>query len=137
MHRLFLDANVLFSAGYKDKTGLHNLWNLTDTLLISSTYATEEAMRNLRAIRPYQIPCLENLLSFMEIGTDDYSHETLFVPMATKDIPILQAAICMKATHLLTGDKRDFGHVCGQIIQGVHILSPRMYMEEVLNGGGV
>jgi hypothetical protein len=45
--RVFLDANVLFSAAYIEGSGLARLWQLADAELLSSDYATEEARRNL------------------------------------------------------------------------------------------
>jgi predicted nucleic acid-binding protein len=48
-----------------------------------------------------------------------------------KDVPILGGAIAGHATHLLTGDERDFGKLWGKTIQGVKILSPRMLVEEL------
>jgi hypothetical protein len=47
MDRLFLDANILFSAAYRPGTGLLRLWELKDALLCSSRYALEEARINL------------------------------------------------------------------------------------------
>jgi hypothetical protein len=48
-----------------------------------------------------------------------------------KDAPILGGAIAGQATHLLTGDERDFGKFWGKTIQGVKIVSPRMLAEEL------
>ena len=47
MNRVFLDANILFSAGWREKAGLLRLWRLTDVTLLTSRYAFEEARRNL------------------------------------------------------------------------------------------
>jgi uncharacterized protein len=47
MDRLFLDANILFSAAYRPGSGLLRLWQLKDVLLCSSRYALEEARINL------------------------------------------------------------------------------------------
>jgi len=49
-----------------------------------------------------------------------------------KDRPILGGAIGGRATHLLTGDERDFGKYWGRTIQGVKIVSPKMLAEEML-----
>ena len=43
MDRLFLDANVLFSAPYRIDAGLVRLWKLKDATLCSSRHALEEA----------------------------------------------------------------------------------------------
>jgi hypothetical protein len=47
MERLFLDANVLFSASYKSDAGLPRLWKLKNVALCSSGYALEEARIDL------------------------------------------------------------------------------------------
>jgi len=47
MDRLFLDANVLFSAAYKTESGPLQLWKLKNATLCSSRYALEEARINL------------------------------------------------------------------------------------------
>jgi len=47
MDRLFLDANVLFSAAYRSDAGLLRLWQLKDTVLCTSHYASEQARINL------------------------------------------------------------------------------------------
>jgi hypothetical protein len=47
MDRLFLDDNVLFSAAYRLKAGLLQLWDLDDTVLCGSHYAVEAGRINL------------------------------------------------------------------------------------------
>ncbi len=45
--RLFLDANVLFSAAYRERSGLLKLWGVPEAQVITSRYAAAEARRNL------------------------------------------------------------------------------------------
>jgi hypothetical protein len=45
--RVFLDANVLFSAAYRPDAGLARLCKLPRAELMTSTYAAEEARINL------------------------------------------------------------------------------------------
>ena len=47
MDRVFLDANVLFSAGYRADSGLSRLWRRAGAALLTSAYAMDEARRNL------------------------------------------------------------------------------------------
>lgn len=47
MDRLFLDANILFSAAYRPDAGLRRLWEVPNVELVTSAYAGEEARRNL------------------------------------------------------------------------------------------
>ncbi|MEX1246617.1 MAG: PIN domain-containing protein [Thermoanaerobaculia bacterium] len=123
MLRVFLDANVLFSAAYREGAGLLALWKRSDTQLLTSGYAAEEARRNLdtadRRLR------LEGLLAALLIAA-----EAPQVPLPRgvrlpeKDEPILRAAMAAGATHLLTGDLPDFGHLLGRRAGGVWIQTP-------------
>lgn len=47
MDRVFLDANVLYSAAYSRDAGLQRLWKLPQVELLTSAYAVGEARRNL------------------------------------------------------------------------------------------
>jgi predicted nucleic acid-binding protein len=49
LDRVFLDANVLFSAAYHAESGLARLWDREGVQLVTAEYAVEEARRNLRA----------------------------------------------------------------------------------------
>ncbi|MBS3968014.1 MAG: hypothetical protein KGZ60_13620 [Truepera sp.] len=126
MDVLFLDANVLFSAAYREDAGLRRLWALTDVKLVSSAYAVEEARRNLDA----RDKALDKLLEAVVIATSippatEQGWEIIALP--DKDLPILQAAVWQGATHLLTGDMRHFGRYFGQRLLGVLILPPSAY----------
>lgn len=128
MDVLFLDANVLFSAAYREDAGLRRLWVLTDVKLVSSAYAVEEARRNLDA--PEQHKALDTLLQSVVIAASvapaqGQSWDIIALP--DKDLPILQAAVMQGATHLLTGDVRHFGRYFGQRVLGVLILPPSAY----------
>ena len=47
MHRLFLDANVLFSAAFRENAPLRWLWKQSGVELLTSAYAITEAERHL------------------------------------------------------------------------------------------
>ena len=118
MRRVFLDANILFSAAYRDGAGLRKLWGLPNVVLLTSGYAVEEARRNLDT--PERRERLEGLLVAVQIVMEaprTPSPDGARLP--EKDQPILRAAIAAGATHLLTGDLRDFGHLFGHRVGGV------------------
>jgi len=50
------------------------------------------------------------------------------VALAEKDKPILRSAIAAGATHLLTGDLRDFGKYFGKRIGAVLVQTPGDYL---------
>ena len=129
MDSTFLDANILFSAAYRPDAHLRRLWQLPQVELLTSTYAAEEARRNLAS--PEQRTALNALLVPMRIvafsGRLDHPVFTR-VMLPNKDRPILLAAINARATHLLTGDFQHFGPYYGQTIEGVLILPPGAYI---------
>ena len=49
---------------------------------------------------------------------------TLPVPLDAKDVPLLCAAVAATCDYFVTGDKRDFGHLDGQTVLGVQVISP-------------
>jgi len=51
------------------------------------------------------------------------------VKIQEKDQPILQAAIASKASHLITGDRRDFGRYFGKQVAGIWVMPPRQYLD--------
>lgn len=127
MRRVFLDANVLFSAAYREGAGLLTLWKVADVELVTSGYAAEEARRNLDT--PDRRARLERLLAAVAIVAEAPS-TTLspHVLLPSKDEPILGAAIATGATHLLTGDLRDFGRLLGRRIGGVLVQTPSEFL---------
>lgn len=127
MDRLFLDANVPFSAAYRSDAGLRRLWDLVDVTLVTSAYALEEARVNLQ--EEAQRTRLARLARSMQIVAGSMHRSLpLEVTLRDKDRPILLAAIAAGATHLLTGDRRDFGAYYGQVIAGVLIVPPAAYL---------
>jgi predicted nucleic acid-binding protein len=127
MLRVFLDANVLFSAAYREGAGLLALWERPDVQLLTSGYAAEEARRNLdTADRRSR---LERLLADVRIESEA-PRETLppDVRLPRNDEPILRAAIAAGATHLLTGDLRDFGHLMGRRVGGLRVQTPGEFL---------
>ena len=135
MDRVFLDANVLFSAAYLESSKLRRLWELTGVELISSEYAVEEARRNLSFARPRQLDVLGGLVDQLALVASGAGGEPwpAAMELADKDRPILAAAIQSGATHLLTGDKTHFGQLFGQCVGNMLVLTPGEYLR--LTGG--
>jgi len=126
MDRIFLDANVLFSAAHKHDANFLKFWRLKDVRLISSPYAAAEAQRNLKSEE--QRRRLDRLLQSVEFISPVADRPLpAGVHLPDKDAPILLGAIAARATHLLTGDDHHFGAYYGKTIEGVRILSPAAY----------
>lgn len=127
MDRLFLDANVLFSAAYRPNAGLLQLWKLRKVELCSSLYALEEANVNLtEESQRTRLAGLAVPLQLVEARQISVPSEICLPP---KDAPILLAAIEAGATHLLTGDVRHFRAYFGKKIEGVVITRPGEYLK--------
>ena len=111
MIRLFLDANVLFTAAHNPSgkaaliidLGAQGNWEI-----VSCSYAIEEARRNISIKFPDYLKRFEALLTRV-IRVPSRSGQMCPALLPEKDRPILEAAIQCKATHLLTGDFKDFG----------------------------
>ena len=128
--RVFLDANILFSAAQPHSRMRAFLDVLMDRAkCLTNEYAIEEARRNLAAKFPDTVKALARLAKKCEVVSQ--LETDLKVELPLKDAQILGGAIAGNATHLLTGDERDFGKLWGQTIQGVKIVSPRMLAEEL------
>ena len=144
MIRLFLDANVLFTAAHNPSgkaaliidLGLQGNWEIA-----SCSYAIEEARRNISIKFPDCLERYETLISeILKVPTR--SGLSCPVPLPEKDRPILEAATQCKATHLLTGDIKDFGPYMnhpgltgGVVIQTVSEFLDSFMKPEIKKGG--
>ena len=127
MDRLFLDANVLFSAAYKPDSRLLQIWKFRDVVLCSSRYALEEARFNLQEDTQQHI--LQQLSGALVLcdAVDRPLPRRLSLP--EKDVPIFLAALAAQANYLLTGDVKHFGAYFGHKFERVTILLPGEYLK--------
>ncbi|MDE3059951.1 MAG: PIN domain-containing protein [Pseudomonadota bacterium] len=119
--RVFLDANILFSASRND-SNLHRLVHILskEGIVMTSVYVREETWRNLKRKRPTWEATFHNIMKIVALVPDYPLQEK--VSLHVKDHPVLGAAIAARCDYLLTGDKRDFNHLYGKIIGGVTII---------------
>lgn len=109
--RLFLDANLLFTAAHNPRgkaafvieQGAAGHWEI-----FTSSFALEEARRNLGRKYPQCLDALRELMASIQ-GVEHSPGLRFPEGLPAKDRPIFQAALACRATHLLTGDLRDFG----------------------------
>ncbi len=132
--KVFLDANILFSGAQPNsRMRAFLLVLMRHSKCITNAYAVEEARRNLDLKFPLTLPNLDTLVRKCELipamAVD------LKIALKEKDLPILGGAIAGAATHLLTGDERDFGAFYGKTIHGVKVVSPRMLADELVKLG--
>lgn len=138
--RLFLDANILFLAGYSGTSPVHDLLSLGRAghcVLVSSAYAIEEARRNLDMKGPGDArPKFEAALAHVMVVTEA-APAILERAAATglsdpADVPILAAAMQCRADGLVTGDRRAFGPHFGTRLAGVEILLLRDALRRIV-----
>ena len=131
--RIFLDANILFSAAKSDGAIRHLVGLMIDARheCCVDGFVVEEARRNLAAKAPGAMASLHGMLSrcnLVPILPGDSGLEAA-LPLPEKDRPVLGAAIRSGCAALLTGDRTHFGRLYGKVILGVAIHSPRSLAE--------
>ena len=127
--RIFLDANVLFSAAHSDGAVRRLLYLLhaDGHMLVADAYVAVEAQRNLAAKAGADaLAYLEALLSRIEVN--GVTAQATLTPVAdwlpAKDRPVLHAAIACRCQALVTGDSTHFGAGYGKSFDGVTIYAP-------------
>lgn len=109
--RVFLDANVLFTAAHNPAGLSRLLFDLGRhqvVTLVSSHLAVDEARANLRLKAPDSAPALDPLVARLAI-VETASLAAPLLDLPDDDQLIFGAALVARATHLLTGDKKHFG----------------------------
>jgi len=132
--RIFLDANVLFSAAKSDGAIRQLLALLAKDghMLCADGYVVEEARRNLAAKFPASASYLDELLVRVElIPIPGRPADQATYGLPEKDRPIMAAAIAGRCDVLVTGDKTHFGALYGARMEGVEVLSPAMLASRV------
>ena len=135
--KLFLDANVIFTAAYSAQGLSRSLFRLAAARkcsLCTSAFAHEEAIRNIHNKAPQKLADLTVLMKQVEILPEPHPKWVTWaagLPLARKDAPVLAAALQGKVDIFVTGDRRDFGRLFGQVLRGVKILMPAAALEAV------
>jgi predicted nucleic acid-binding protein len=139
--RLFLDANVLFSAAHRDTGSVRIFFRLAEAgacELVSSPYAIDEARRNVACKHPGRLADLEALLAGLSVCREAAPELVAWAAgqrLPAKDAPILAAAVQAGATLLVTGDQKDFGHIYSQTLRGTQVLTPTAAIERIIAAG--
>lgn len=135
--KLFLDANVIFTAAYSAQglsRGLFRLAAVGKCALCTSAFAHEEAVRNMQKKAPDKLADLTMLIQQVKIYPEPNPQWVILaerLPLAVKDAPVLAAALQGKVDVFVTGDRRNFGHLFGQVLEGVKILTPSDALDAV------
>ncbi len=136
--RLFLDANVLFSAAHCAEGRASTLFDLAGRghcALMASPHALAEARHNLKLKHPNLLPRLEQLLQAVAVCQECSAENAAWARahmLPEKDAPILGAAAQAGADLLVTGDRTHFGHLYGRRLRGVLIAAPAEALAHLL-----
>ncbi len=128
--RVFLDANVLFSAA-KPGSNIHRLITTATnhSYLVTSDLAFEEARRNILVKRAAWSATFYELVKPIELAPTALFELPVF--LEEKDRPILCSAIRSRCEYLVTGDFKHFGALitAGESIRGVTVISMKQFAE--------
>jgi uncharacterized protein len=113
--RIFVDANVLFSASYQADHHFLFFWTSSKVRIVTSSYVINETRRNI--FSESHLYRLNQLLAQTEIISHDEDDLPQKVSLPEKDRPILAAAIAARASYLVTGDKKHFGKYFYQTLE--------------------
>jgi uncharacterized protein len=136
--RIFLDANILFSAALSAGAMRRLIRDLQAAghALVADGFVWEEARRNLMLKNSAAVAELHVLVSLLELHTGLAGRMDVSDPevpgLPEKDRPVVSAAAGLGCTALITVDRRYFGAFFGHAPRGIRILSPMMAAEELL-----
>ena len=134
--KVFLDANILFS-GSVSGSRIAELIKIIQKHgeCVTNSYAVEETRKNIELKNFGSNQGLESLLE--NIAVSNRLLLDVSIELKSKDIPILGGAIALNCTHLLTGDKKDFGFLYGKQVENVLVVSPKLLAEEMVARGWI
>lgn len=135
--KVFLDANILFSASNLESNTARFVRFLTKKgVSFSSDYAVAEAYRNIAAKRPQWMKGYKTIIEGIRVVRS--VDRPVSVRIADKDRPILATAIREQCDYLVTGDRRDFGHLFGRTVNATKVVTIPMMgdvLKEILHKG--
>ena len=126
--RVFLDANILFSAAKSDGAvrRLVELLVTSGHACVVNEYVIVEARRNLERKGPDALAVLDLMLTRLEVGATALPlSSVLSAWLPEKDRPVLESAVAARCDALVTGDRTHFATGHGKVFGGVTVYSPR------------
>jgi predicted nucleic acid-binding protein len=140
MKRVFLDANVLFTAAHNPRGKAAFIIELAAGgafKLFTSSYAREEAERNIIAKYPACAEIFSQLLQSVTVVPVTLLSVDYPEILPAKDAPIFTAAVHCRATHLLSGDIKHFGSLMNRpdLCSGMIIQPVAQFLDYLTVGG--
>jgi len=137
-YKVFLDANIWFSAAMSEQGGSFLICRLAQTGLIkgfANNHVLEEAERNLLLKAPQKLEAYFRLLKNTKPETVNLAPDLKFVRrldylLPAKDIPVVFGALATKADFLISLDKK---HILQPKLKALgwpfRIVSPKEFLE--------
>jgi predicted nucleic acid-binding protein len=122
--RVFLDANILFSAAdprSATRPLLEALLKYAES--VSSPHAVEEVCRNLEVKRRQYVEDFKDLVKRLNVTHAFADLRDFHINLSKEDIAVLGGAVGSRCTHFWTGDKSHFGKFYGKTIKGLVIIN--------------
>lgn len=141
MIRVFLDANVLYSAADSPEGLNAAIFKVAgkrgDVELIANRYVCGEADINLmyKSLSRARV-ALKKLVTH-ELTIEPNAPLSLtqrmkpHVPNDPADAPVLAGAVFAKADWLITSNSKDFGHLYETVVDGVLVLRPKQAFDRL------
>ena len=135
MTRLFLDANVLFTAAHNPDGKASLVVALAKAghwEIATSAYCVSEARHNLERKYPARLDALDEILSVARLVADvGEAHCPIALP--EKDRPVFASALRCGADRFLTGDRRHFGRFMNrpEKTNGLIVQTVANFLEEI------
>jgi uncharacterized protein len=127
--RVFIDANILFSAAYLKQSRTRAIFDLAAAGFfegITSAYALDEARRNLLRRHPDRVAALDQIALGLRIVSEpnaEFRAWAAALGITEKDVPILAAAAQAGVDWLVSGD-RGFASLYEKKPRGVDVMLP-------------
>jgi len=137
--KLFLDANILFTAAHSLEGASRALFDLAEAgccTLCMSAFALEEARRNIALKASDKMAAVEQLSGRVTLVPEAAPETVAWAQTRSlpgKDAPIMAAAVACGAVLLATGDRIHFGRLFGKPVNGVKVTSPREALNMVIS----
>jgi predicted nucleic acid-binding protein len=135
--RVFLDANILFSAAITPSgvsAGIVEASQLGVATLLSSPLAIEEAERNLRAKGTQGLQRWVLVRGALRVTPEASTaiRRQLIVELPDHDRAVLAAAVAGRANLFVSGDRRHFGSLFGASFGVTLVAPPRAALDLLL-----
>jgi predicted nucleic acid-binding protein len=99
--------------------------------LLTSAFCYLEAWRNVELKVPERRQALKGILEWVRLVPEARPEAWMADLLPEKDVPVLAAAVAVRATHLFTGDLRHFAPLMAREDLPLRVLTPGDFVRRV------